>query len=250
LIDPVVRADDPTFFAQGRPAYGALPIGLALSAVGLLLLAVIAFWPQYLSKFSTANAYTHVHAVLGALWLSVLIAQPLLIRARRLRLHRFIGRSACLIGGAFVLSGVLLAHYSAGRMSDEDFAREGFSLYLPLVMALIFATAVTLGVAWRRVPAVHARFMACSALPLLDPVFARILFFYFPPLPALPLHQMPAFVMVGAILFLLWRTLPARAPGRRAFRDFGVFVMLAFAAFFATPYSDAWFGFVHWFRSI
>jgi hypothetical protein len=135
-------------------------------------------------------------------------------------------------------------------MSAEDFAREGYSLYLPFVMAFIFALAVMFGVAWRRVAPVHARFMACSALPLLDPVIARILFSYFPPLPAVALYQVPAFLLAGTTIVIFWRTLPERSPGRTAFRNFGVIVTLALLAFFVTPYSESWLAFVQWFRAI
>lgn len=35
--------------------------GLAIAALVLLVLAVPAFWPAYLSRLSSADAYTHAH---------------------------------------------------------------------------------------------------------------------------------------------------------------------------------------------
>ena len=54
-----------------------MPLRLALSAVLLLLLGLIAFWPQYLSKLVLLEPYTHAYTFLGLLWLLGLIAQPL-----------------------------------------------------------------------------------------------------------------------------------------------------------------------------
>ena len=216
----------------------------------MLALSALAFWPQYLSKFRQANPYMHVHAALGLLWLSLLVVQPLLVRARNLRAHRFVGRGALVAGAAFVISSVLLAHHAAAAMPAGQFAREGFSLYLPFVMAAIFAASICLGLYWRRVPAVHGRFMACSALALVDPLLARILFFYFPPLPTEVLYQVPSFLLIGGILVILLRTLPRSAPGRPAFRAFSATVALALTAYFLTPHIAAWLDFVQWFRSL
>ena len=227
-----------------------MPLRLASFSIVMLALSALAFWPAYFSKFRSADAYTHFHAGLGLVWLLLLVWQPLLARARKLPLHRVIGRGAGVVAVAFVVSGILVAHRSAGRMDLAQFSREGYALYLPFVMAAIFAAALFLGVAWRSVPAVHGRFMACTALPLLDPLLSRILYYYFPPFPALFLYQVPAFVIVGGLLVALSTSLPRLCPGRRAFHVFAVVTVFALLLFFITPYSTAWFAFVSWFRSL
>lgn len=228
----------------------ALPLGLALSAAAMLPLAALAFWPQYLSRFAAADAYTHSHAAFGLLWLLALIAQPLLVRARRLAVHRIVGRAAVALGAAFVVTGILTAHRAMRRLDPAKLADEGYFLYLPLVMAAIFAAALALGVAWRKVPALHGRFMAGTALPLLDPLLARILGFHFPPLPAEPLYQVPAFALAAAVLVVLAKSLPPALPGRRAFGVFAAGTIAALLLYFLTPYSAGWLAFVAWFRAL
>jgi hypothetical protein len=108
--DPaVVRS----YSRAARSQWGTFPTRLALSAAVLLGLAFFAFWPQYLSRLPAAHAVTHWHALFGTAWLLFLIGQPLLIRAGKIRLHRALGRSACVVGAAFVVSGVLLSHRAA-----------------------------------------------------------------------------------------------------------------------------------------
>ena len=69
--------------APARPFY--------LSASGpwfasLLALAVLTFWPTYVSLPPSANhPYTHFHAAVATLWVLMLITQPILIRSGRMR---------------------------------------------------------------------------------------------------------------------------------------------------------------------
>lgn len=227
-----------------------LELSLASAALVMLGLSAVAFWPGYLSQPAAADGYTHLHAALGTLWLSILVAQPLLIRAGKRRAHRGVGRLAGVVGVAFVLSAVLPPHHRMGRMGAAQFAREGHAFYLPLVMAAIFAASLALGFKWRSSVKVHGRFMACTLLPLLDPVLARITFFHAPPLPSPVLYQVPAFLLAGAVLFGLSASLPENAPGRAAFRAFAAGTVGALLLYFLTPYSSAWWAFMSWFRSL
>jgi hypothetical protein len=227
-----------------------MPRRLALAASALLVLSVFAFWPQYLSRLGAADGYTHTHAMLGTCWLLLLIAQPLLIRRRLVWLHRSVGRIALLIGAAFFVTGIVTAHRGLARMTSEQLANEGYFVYLPLSMSLIFGAALLLGAWWRSAPSVHGRFMACTALPLLDPLLARILHFYFPPLPADFMYQVPAFVLAVGILGLLAFSLPASARGKGAFTLFALGASVVLLLYFAAPYSSAWSSFVQWFHAL
>ena len=216
----------------------------------LLALAVPAFWPDYLARPAAADAYTHAHALLGLAWLALIVVQPLLVRAGRVALHRRLGRCGVAVGAAFVVVGVLLTHHRASRMSADAFAREGFHFYLPLAMAVIFAAALALAWRWRRWPALHARYMAATMLPLIDPVTARLLHFYAPPLPGHFAYQLPAFTIVTVTLLALLRSLPARAPGRGEFGAFTAATVAVLALYFATPYSATWLQWLQGFRSV
>lgn len=227
-----------------------MPIRLSLAALALLALAPIAFWPGYLSKLDVADAYMHTHAVLGTCWLLLLVAQPLLISASLRSWHRVLGRIGVFVGAAFVVSGVLIAHRSVARMDLDQFMREGRFVYLPLAMAAIFAFALLMAVLWRRTAPIHGRYMAATALPLLDPLFARLLFFHGPKLPAESLYQAPAFALtIGAIVAML-ASLPARSRGRRSFQYFSVVVAFVLLGFFFIPNTATWLSFTAWFRAL
>lgn len=227
-----------------------MPPRLTAAALVLMVLAGLAFWPPYLSRVGEATAATHAHAILGAAWLGLLAVQPALVAAARHRAHRRLGRLGVLLGTAFVVSGVLIAQRSVARMDAEQFAREGRFVYLPLAMALIFAVTLALAIRWRASPPLHARFMAATTIPLLDPLLARILYFHGPPLPAEPLYQVPAFVLAFTVVALLARSLPQGSPGRRSVAGYGVAVGAILLGFYLVPHTAPWLGFVAWFRGV
>jgi uncharacterized membrane protein len=225
-------------------------LALSLGAALLLVLAFVAFWPPYFSRIESADTYAHVHAALGTAWLLLLIAQPLLVRARKIRTHRRLGRIGVGLGAAFVVSGVMLAHHRVVPLPDAQLEQMARYVYLPLCMAAIFAAAVALGVAWRNVAPLHGRFMACSTIALLDPIFARLGFIVFPDLPDAIPYQLPGFALAAVVLLLMTRGLPPRLRGRSAFAGFAIGAAVALMLFFATPYSSTWLAFVRWFRSL
>ena len=228
-----------------------MPRSFALFTFALLLLASVAFWPMYLSKdWAAIDRYTHAHAFLGTLWMLILIVQPFLILRGHRIAHRIVGRTSLIVAFGFSLSGLLLAHFRASRMTEAAFAKEGIYIYLPLAIALLFAAACLLGFRWRRSVPVHARFMLSTALLLIDPVLARIMFFYLPPLPSLQLYQGITFTLIAAVMAYLVNSLPPQAPGRTWYRNFCLGAAAILALFFAVPYTSAWLAFVNWFRSL
>lgn len=234
--------------AGPRPT-AAMPRRVAIGSLALLLLAAVAFWPQYLSRpGASIDAYTHVHAFLGLLWMLVLIVQPWLVATRRMPVHRALGRFTYVLAPAFVVTGILVAHVRFSRMPDEIFVREAFSLYLPLFVATLFGLAYSMGLRWRRSPLVHARFMASTAVLFIDPVLGRILFFNFPPLPQPLLYQAITFSLVTAILVAMLRTLPDGTAGRAAYRAYVALAVAAQLLWFVLPPTAAWLAFASWFR--
>ena len=88
-------------------------------------LVIAAFWPLYLSKsFSTIDRYSHLHAIVGSLWLLFLILQPLAIHNRWYRMHITIGKLSYVLAPLFVIAGMLLSHNRLIGMTDEKFEIE------------------------------------------------------------------------------------------------------------------------------
>ena len=76
-----------------------------------------------------------------------------------------------------------------------------YFLWIILSLTVVFAFSYVMAMRNRRNPAIHARFMICTALVLVDPIFARILFFNLGVTP--PMMQVATFVLVDAVLIAL-----------------------------------------------
>ncbi len=143
--------------------------------IGLLLLAVIAFWPTYLSRMEASTPYTHLHAFTATLWIVLLIAQPAAVRSGNLAWHRTLGQLAYGLAPLLVLTVVLLAHSDIAGLEGRAFFDQSYLLYLRISLAGMFSLTAGLALINRRTTALHARFMVCTAFPLIDPVVSRMM---------------------------------------------------------------------------
>lgn len=217
----------------------------------LLLASLAAFWPKYLSKpASSIDAYTHVHAFAMLAWCGLLIAQPLLIRSERRRMHRALGAVSYALVPVLLVASLLLAHARFRAMDDATFETESPSLFLPLSAILLFALSYGLAVIFRRTPALHARFMICTALTMIDPVVGRLLFFYLPPLPNDLYYQAITFGAVDLILLSLAFRDRGNVEVRGVFAGMLVPFVAAHVFWFTAARAEGWREFAAWFRSL
>lgn len=147
----------------------------------LLALALIGFWPSYFSKFFDGTGdfslYFHFHATFAVLWIAMLIVQPVLIRRKKFRLHRKVGKLSYILVPLVFISIILLAH-STLRGPTENL---GLELWIPAKDLLIFAVGYGIAIRYRNQMAIHARGMIVAGIVLIEPALVRlILFIFFP----------------------------------------------------------------------
>jgi hypothetical protein len=180
---------------------------------GLLLLAMVTFWPTYVSLSPSANSlYTHFHALVATAWVLLLIAQPMLMRSGRLRAHRALGKVSWVLAPVFVLSWAL-------------------------------------AMAYRKRMQLHARFMICTGLTLIDPVVVRLML-WIDHAPSWN-YQWFTFLLTDFVLLLLiWLERKAHA-GRWVFPlMLGVFALAQIPALFGLTGQAWWQGFAAWFAGL
>jgi hypothetical protein len=216
--------------------------------VVFFLAALAAFWPEYLSGLPRGGFYKHFHASLMTLWFGLLIAQPLLIRAGRRPLHRILGRSSFVVAPLAIVSMVLLTHARVHELPTAS--TDAYFAVLPLAMATLFTVAYALAIGYRHQPALHARYMICTGLALVDPVGARLIGFYLPF--AVPgwAYQGTTFTLTDLFLaWLIWRERHA-LRGRAAFPVILAVAIILQAAVFVLPYVPAWQAAIRWFAGL
>ena len=234
----------PSFRRTGTWGTGAWPW-----IVLLLGVAVFGFWKPYFARLGAAQALTHLHAAAMLAWIGMLVAQPLLMRARRRAWHRWLGRASYVVVPLIAITALALAQTRIRAAPPQALAFQQTILYLGVSGTAMLLTVWGLGVLHRRDPALHARYMAGTALTLLDPVLARILIFWVPSVPP-PLYVWINYGVIYAILgLLIWRDRHS-TRGRSAF-----FVLLALFAvlqvsILTVPGTAAWQRFALWYAAL
>lgn len=160
--------------------------------IGFILLAlpvviVTGFWIPYFSEFPKFDAFitvpVHVHAGLLFAWVALLVIQPLAIRRRAFKVHRFFGRASYVLTPLIVLFAAMMVRkeYLEHLADGMTAAAASKSEYLSSVQLVLFGVLYVLAIAavLKRDAPAHMRYMICIALVLLPAGLARTLGYWF-----------------------------------------------------------------------
>ncbi len=143
---------------------------------GLIGLVLLGFWPSYFSKFFDGSGrfsfYFHFHAAVVGLWILLLIIQPLLIRKRKMALHRFLGKLSYGLFPLLFVSILLLAHSRIQGLKGDL----GLNLFVPFKDLLIIGVAYYIAIRYRYTVDIHARGMVATGLVCIEPALSRLLY--------------------------------------------------------------------------
>lgn len=230
-----------------RPAPPFARVPGALTAI--LLLALVAFYPSYLSRLSQTDAVRHFHGAVAFTWMLLLVAQASLARMRRFDWHRPLGRAVYVVAPLFVVSGVLILHEMASFSNPFQQAFGAQLIFVDLLAMGFYVIAVWQAIRHRRDVQRHARWMISTALVLLPPVFARLV-----SMSGVEQSFEAAFhagfvATELVMLAVLWRDAHA-GGGVVAYRAVLVVSLVAHASFVVVPHLPAWTTFCRAFGAI
>jgi hypothetical protein len=116
-----------------------------------------------------------VHAILFSSWVAFYITQSVLVRIRKVELHRTLGWAGAALGTSMVVVGpwvaVVMARFDISQLHRAN--RDAF-LIVPLSAMAEFAICFGLTILWRKVPERHRRLMLIATCVLTGAAFGRI----------------------------------------------------------------------------
>lgn len=217
------------------------------AALGLL--AIAGFWPSYLSRVNQeTNLHVHLYGVAMALWCLMLITQGYLIRSDYRPAHRLVGTFSLILVPLIVSSTLSLAHFRVQEAGKDPSTEILYFLYVQLSLLVVFVLAYVLAIVNRHTPSIHAGYMVCTALTLVDPIFARLLYNHLGIMP--PLLQVLTYAFID--LILLWLIVWGRKQPRPVTlfpAMLSVFVVAQILTFFLFK-MPAWHVFAVWYGSL
>ena len=142
----------------------------------------------------TVDTYTHIHALVASLWLTLLITQPLLIRFKNIDLHRTFGKISYFIFFALILSFI--------PQMIKEYGKGFFPLNASFDIALLMLF-FTFALYYKNDVAKHMRYMIAITLIFVGPTLGRIIFFLLE-LEHLGSLQIPYLAVIAILLSLIF----------------------------------------------
>ena len=218
-----------------------LYLGAALIAT-LIMIAGFARTYYFMGLFNNPSLSTllHVHGMVMTLWFAVFITQVLLVRVRRVNLHRSLG---------WIAAGLSIMVVTLGFAAGISGARNGHTngdlpplvfLMFPLSIMLIFALLTGIAVYYRRRSDIHKRLMLLASLNMLTPAIARI--------PGIESAGPPLFLGL-TILLVIGCVAYDTIQNRRlhpAYGWGGGLLIISFPLRFLLAHTDAWLNWATW----
>lgn len=172
--------------------------------IGVFFVVIWGFWKTYIVLFPSFKGfgYTHhIHGLLMMMWIFMLIVQPLLIRAKKLSLHRAIGKASYMVVPLLLLSIFMvdkISYYKMLPVAPQQ-AIAGIALNIPALF--VFAVLYGLAIWKKKKSRIHMRYMLGTSLLMIGPGLGRVLIVYFEvPFPEAVIYS---YNLIMAIAFLL-----------------------------------------------
>ncbi len=197
----------------------------------LILLAVIigGFWQAYFSQmlpsgdFTRISFWTHLHLSLAASWMLLLIIQPILIRRKKVQLHRKIGRLSYVLM-PFLMLSVLCIFRSRHEASEPML---GMAFFIGCKDLCVLGVMFFCAVKFRYVPQIHARAMIATGIAFIEPALVRLLMFALPRFAAY--NYLLTVLIIHAIILTLIVLERKQTRGRWVFPSlWGMYIVLHF----------------------
>jgi hypothetical protein len=112
----------------------------------------------------------HVHALAFTAWLLLLLSQTLLIRARKHRWHRTMGKAAAVVVVVMVVTGYMVI---VGKPRPTPFTRA--FIFTPMLSLLLFPMLFGAAIHFRRDPATHKRLMLIATILIANAGVSRLM---------------------------------------------------------------------------
>lgn len=221
--------------ARPAPPFARAPHALLL----ILALALLAFYPSYLSRLPQTDAVRHFHGSVAFAWMVLLVVQATLARMRKFHWHRPLGKAVYVIAPLFLASGMLILHDMASFSNPFQQAFGAQLIFVDLLAVVFYAVAVWQALRHRRDVQVHARWMISTALVLLPPVFARLIGMTGQVESFEAAFHGAFFATEAIMLAVLWRDTRAGKGAAAYWAVLGVSV-LAHVGFVVVPHVPAW----------
>lgn len=151
---------------------------LIIAVVVILMITVIGFFKPYFGKllsFETVPLVTHLHLVAFLCWFVVLIWQPVLMKQKKVEMHRKVGRFTYFLVPVLAVTVLMIVYHQLSFFVPEE---SNESVYINMLGGSLSGTSFviyyTIAMIKRKNTRWHVAFIIASSLVLLNPGLSRM----------------------------------------------------------------------------
>jgi hypothetical protein len=189
----------------------------------------------------------------------MLVAQPFLIKYKKVAIHRLLGKMSYVLVPLVLLSGFLMMRFSYYRdiaqlkadrerglnqLDNEQVLQLAAEFKgLPFVWFLWFMLFYILAIINRKRSSIHARYMVATALSLLGPIVDRVVFRFIKVGEGVRLEAVAFLIADITLAILLWIDYKNKRPVKTLLTALLIF-LVGQVLYFTVPGTPAWEKFV------
>ena len=152
--------------------------------IAILAIIVLGFYKTYFGlfpKFDKVTTIQHIHGLLFTTWFLLLIIQPLLIRYKKYKWHRILGRCTYVLVPLLIISIHFIAQeaYLNAVAAHVPQKKILVILYFPTYQILDFALLYLLAIANVKNTPSHMRYMITTSLAIVGAGMRRVFLHWF-----------------------------------------------------------------------
>ena len=222
------------------------------AAILFPIIVLIGFGPTYYLRFAfnsppIPSMLVHLHGILMTAWVAFFIAQVLLIRTKRQKVHMNLGILGVALAILIIVVGFFTAATAAkfgAASAPPDIPPLAF-LIVPMVDLVMFAGLFGAAIYYRTRPATHKRLMLLTAINFLPPAVARIPVEAFQSFGPLFFFGVPTVLAIGLLIYDTWRNRKLNKP----FLVGAVALIASYPLRIMISTTGAWISFAAWVTS-
>jgi len=148
---------------------------ISLFFIAILAIVFLGFFKTYFGLFPAFNKVTtiqHFHGLLFLLWFVLLIVQPVLIKKRKYKWHRVIGKASYFLVPMIVVSIFFIAKelYETSPLTQS---KKIATLYVPFYQIVDFVSLYVLAIYYKNRISYHMRYMIATSLAVYGAALKR-----------------------------------------------------------------------------
>ncbi len=146
----------------------------------MYVIVLLGFYKSYFGlapDFNEIPSVLHLHTAIASAWWLILIAQPILIKRRKFKMHRTVGYISIVVVILFLINAAMVTRHLYFKVLAAYTAEQALDSMSQFCISMFFFTAFyAIAMLNRKKLQLHISFMVAAAVIMLEPGLVRLFF--------------------------------------------------------------------------